>query len=423
MSAVSNRKLPLGGVLMALAAAVAPIHSLLAAPAAGAGAGGEGLFSGAGAGSFYIGLDYSPAFGSIKDFKVQEAGGTTRGVFPYKRDAAGRVDFKVHNFDWSAPEPKISFKDSMLTALEGSIGYSIGGARVEVEVGYERFVIKGGKKSNEDTASVFLLGKELAYDTARGQVDRLATALGKMTKGEAKKWGNAIESATGTTNGEKVSQKVCGNGTGSSGTQCGTSTAGATSGSSGTTQRKISEVFTSDTETAQLSTMENTSTTSGATISTSGMAGNINSLTKDEKAIVAGAFARAVEGAEVIEVRAIGSTSVMLNVCYELLTDGIGVVPYACAGIGGNFVSVVDGHINPKFAYRVKAGLSYALTPEISAFAGAFYHKVLGDGDYDELPLSHISDYTGTAGKNKDTGIASFNFAYFGGELGVRFAF
>ncbi|WP_010268481.1 P44/Msp2 family outer membrane protein, partial [Anaplasma marginale] len=31
--------------------------------------------------------------------------------------------------------------------------------------------------------------------------------------------------------------------------------------------------------------------------------------------------------------------------------------------------------------------------------------------------------YTGTAGKNKDTGIASFNFAYFGGELGVRFAF
>nr|AAO41087.1 major surface protein 3 [Anaplasma marginale str. Florida] len=150
---------------------------------------------------------------------------------------------------------------------------------------------------------------------------------------------------------------------------------------------------------------------------------DINNLDADERAMVAGAFARAVEGAEVIEVRAIGSTSVMLNACYDLLTDGMGVVPYACAGIGGNFVSVVDGHINPKFAYRVKAGLSYALTPEISAFAGAFYHKVLGDGDYDELPLSHISDYTGTAGKNKDTGIASFNFAYFGGELGVRFAF
>nr|AAG37869.1 major surface protein 2 variant AOV4 [Anaplasma ovis] len=405
MSAVSNRKLPLGGVLMALVAAVAPVHSLLAAPTAGAGTGGEGLFSGAGAGSFYIGLDYSPAFGSIKDFKVQEAGGTTRGVFPYKRDTTGRVDFKVHNFDWGAPEPKISFKDSMLTALEGSIGYSIGGARVEVEVGYERFVIKGGKKSNEDTASVFLLGKELAYDTARGLVDRLANALGKMTKSEAKKWGTAVESATG---GGNVSQKVCGTATNGT-TNCGTNTGGTTA------TNKISAVFDDN---ATLLSAADTST-----INTSGMAANISGLTKDEKAIVAGAFARAVEGAEVIEVRAIGSTSVMLNACYDLLTDGIGVVPYACAGVGGNFVSVVDGHINPKFAYRVKAGLSYALTPEISAFAGAFYHKVLGDGDYDELPLSPIADYTGPAGKNKDTGIASFTFAYFGGELGVRFAF
>ncbi|ASI47989.1 P44/Msp2 family outer membrane protein [Anaplasma ovis str. Haibei] len=404
MSAVSYRKLPLGGVLMALVAAVAPVHSLLAAPTAGAGTGGEGLFSGAGAGSFYIGLDYSPAFGSIKDFKVQEAGGTTRGVFPYKRDTTGRVDFKVHNFDWGAPEPKISFKDSMLTALEGSIGYSIGGARVEVEVGYERFVIKGGKKSNEDTASVFLLGKELAYDTARGQVDRLANALGKMTKSEAKKWGTAVEGATG---GDALSRKVCGTANSGSGSNCGTT------GSNG--NGKLSTAFTEDTTTL-LSAAD-------TTINTAGMATNINGLTKDEKAIVAGAFARAVEGAEVIEVRAIGSTSVMLNACYDLLTDGIGVVPYACAGVGGNFVSVVDGHINPKFAYRVKAGLSYALTPEISAFAGAFYHKVLGDGDYDELPLSPIADYTGPAGKNKDTGIASFTFAYFGGELGVRFAF
>ncbi|WP_050814340.1 P44/Msp2 family outer membrane protein [Anaplasma marginale] len=181
----------------------------------------------------------------------------------------------------------------MLTALEGSIGYSIGGARVEVEVGYERFVIKGGKKSNEDTASVFLLGKELAYHTARGQVDRLATALGKMTKSEAKKWGNAIESATGTTNGEKVSQKVCGNGTGSSGTQCGKNS-GDTNGSS-TTQHKISAVFTEGTE--AISSMETASGASG-TISLQGMATNINGLSKEDKAVVAGAFARAVEGAE-----------------------------------------------------------------------------------------------------------------------------
>ncbi|WP_276329604.1 P44/Msp2 family outer membrane protein, partial [Anaplasma marginale] len=155
------------------------------------------------------------------------------------------------------------------TALEGSIGYSIGGARVEVEVGYERFVIKGGKKSNEDTASVFLLGKELAHDTARGQVDRLATALGKMTKGEAKKWGNAIESATGTTNGDELSKKVCGKGTTSGTTnQCGKNTADGTT-------TKISAVFTEGTE--AISSMETASGASG-TISLQGMAGNINSL-------------------------------------------------------------------------------------------------------------------------------------------------
>lgn len=403
MSAVSYRKLSLGSVLVALVA-VAPVH-LSAAPVVGGSAGtGESLFSGAGAGSFYIGLDYSPAFGRIKDFRIGEAGGTTRGIFPYKRDAVGRIDFKTSNFDWSAPEPRIDFKDSMLTALEGSVGYSLGGARVEVEVGYERFVIKGAKKSgkkHEDADSVFLLGKELAHDTARGQVDRLANALGKMTKADAKKWGNSIESVAG--NGATVSGKVCGpNGT--SGTKCGQT------GSNGT----ISAVF--STENATLLSTDTTN------INTQGMATNINTLTKEEKAIVAGAFAR-VEGAEIAEIRAIGSTSVMLNACYDLLTEGVGVVPYACAGIGGNFVSIIDGHVNPKFAYRVKAGLSYALTPEISAFAGAFYHRVLGDGEYDELPLSHISDYTGTVGKNKDTGVASFTFAYFGGELGVRFAF
>ncbi len=125
-----------------------------------------------------------------------------------------------------------------------------------------------------------------------------------MTKGEAKKWGNAVENAT---NGDKVSQNVCkGTGsTGSSGNKCGTTDSTATT--------KISAVFTEDAA-AQLSTMDTaTSSTSTGTISLQGMANNINSLSKEDKAIVAGAFARAVEGAEVIEVRAIGSTSVMLN--------------------------------------------------------------------------------------------------------------
>ncbi|WP_276528618.1 P44/Msp2 family outer membrane protein [Anaplasma marginale] len=66
-----------------------------------------------------------------------------------------------------------------VNAFGGSIGYRIGGARVEVGIGHERFVIKGG----DDTA--FLLGRELALDTARGQL--LSSALGRMSMGDVRR--------------------------------------------------------------------------------------------------------------------------------------------------------------------------------------------------------------------------------------------
>ncbi|KJV88337.1 surface antigen family protein [Anaplasma phagocytophilum str. CRT53-1] len=116
------------------------------------------------------------------------------------------------------------------------------------------------------------------------------------------------------------------------------------------------------------------------------VAGDLVALNSDEKTIVAGLLAKTIEGGEVVEIRAVSSTSVMVNACYDLLSEGLGVVPYACVGLGGNFVGVVDGHITPKLAYRLKAGLSYQLSPEISAFAGGFYHRVVGDGVYDDLP-------------------------------------
>ncbi|KJV64401.1 surface antigen family protein [Anaplasma phagocytophilum str. ApMUC09] len=116
------------------------------------------------------------------------------------------------------------------------------------------------------------------------------------------------------------------------------------------------------------------------------VAKDLTKLTPEEKTIVAGLLAKTIEGGEVVEIRAVSSTSVMVNACYDLLSEGLGVVPYACVGLGGNFVGVVDGHITPKLAYRLKAGLSYQLSPEISAFAGGFYHRVVGDGVYDDLP-------------------------------------
>ncbi|KJV64200.1 surface antigen family protein [Anaplasma phagocytophilum str. ApMUC09] len=75
------------------------------------------------------------------------------------------------------------------------------------------------------------------------------------------------------------------------------------------------------------------------------VAKDLVALNHDEKTIVAGLLAKTIEGGEVVEIRAVSSTSVMVNACYDLLSEGLGVVPYACVGLGGNFVGVVDGHI------------------------------------------------------------------------------
>ncbi|KDB55269.1 hypothetical protein O997_05985 [Anaplasma phagocytophilum str. MRK] len=64
--------------------------------------------------------------------------------------------------------------------------------------------------------------------------------------------------------------------------------------------------------------------------------------------------------------------------------------------------------------------MSYQLSPEISAFAGGFYHRVVGDGVYDDLPAQRLVDDTSPAGRTKDTAVANFSMAYVGGEFGVR---
>ncbi|WP_433846761.1 P44/Msp2 family outer membrane protein [Anaplasma phagocytophilum] len=396
-----------------------------------------------GAGYFYVGLDYSPAFSKIRDFSIRESNGETKAVYPYLKDGKS-VKLESNKFDWNTPDPRIGFKDNMLVAMEGSVGYGIGGARVELEIGYERFKTKGIRDSGskEDEAdTVYLLAKELAYDVVTGQTDKLTAALAKTSGKDIVQFANAVKITNSAIDG-----KVC-NGT------------HAELGASGVNVTTYDEdPKTVDTKTAQCSGFKGSGPTEGqALFSTfasavglkenknwpTGQTGNsgtvkkgatdsnakavaddlTKNLTHDEKTIVAGLLAKTIEGGEVVEIRAVSSTSVMVNACYDLLSEGLGVVPYACVGLGGNFVGVVDGHITPKLAYRLKAGLSYQLSPEISAFAGGFYHRVVGDGVYDDLPAQRLVDDTSPAGRTKDTAIANFSMAYVGGEFGVRFAF
>ncbi|WP_373279578.1 P44/Msp2 family outer membrane protein [Anaplasma phagocytophilum] len=341
---------------------------------------------------------------------MRGSSGDTRAVYPYLKDGKS-VKLESHKFDWNTPDPRIGFKDNMLVAMEGSVGYGIGGARVELEIGYERFKTKGIRDSGskEDEAdTVYLLAKELAYDVVTGQTDNLAAALAKTSGKDFVKFANAVvgishpnigkkvcngtyaegrKSTPGNTSVSTYAEKGTGAGTG----QCsGLSTAGVSAGAGGLNKFVVNTKVGEDKNWPT----GNIVGSSGSGSEVGKTNGNAKAVAKDlvqelspeEKTIVAGLLAKTIEGGEVVEIRAVSSTSVMVNACYDLLSEGLGVVPYACVGLGGNFVGVVDGHITPKLAYRLKAGLSYQLSPEISAFAGGFYHRVVGDGVYDDLP-------------------------------------
>ncbi|UQD54378.1 P44/Msp2 family outer membrane protein [Anaplasma phagocytophilum] len=227
----------------------------------------------------------------------------------------------------------------------------------------------GSKEDEADT--VYLLAKELAYDVVTGQTDNLAAALAKEPGKNIVQFANAVKISA-----PKIDEQVC------SGDHAKASDANSTqtgytedAGSNNTAQcsglsAKGTKKFSDFAEGVGLKANKNWPTgkyySSGSSTKTGTTDGNADAVAKDlvalnrdEKNIVAGLLAKTIEGGEVVEIRAVSSTSVMVNACYDLLSEGLGVVPYACVGLGGNFVGVVDGHITPKLAYRLKAGLSY----------------------------------------------------------------
>ncbi|SCV65415.1 Surface antigen [Anaplasma phagocytophilum] len=242
----------------------------------------------------------------------------------------------------------------MLVAMEGSVGYGIGGARVELEIGYERFKIKGIRDSGskEDEAdTVYLLAKELAYDVVNSQADKLGDALAKYKGEDIVKFAEALNISN-----SKIDGKIC-----SKEHATGTTTASggykAEPNSTYTAQcsnlkgygEAKNESLSSFVKKVELKDKNwptgkifDSNTKDGETRGNAkAVATDLVALNSDEKTIVAGLLAKTIEGGEVVEIRAVSSTSVMVNACYDLLSEGLGVVPYACVGLGG----IVDGHI------------------------------------------------------------------------------
>ncbi|UTO55777.1 P44/Msp2 family outer membrane protein [Neoehrlichia mikurensis] len=117
------------------------------------------------------------------------------------------------------------------------------------------------------------------------------------------------------------------------------------------------------------------------------------------------------------EINNITTISLMANACYDIPMHDISLIPYVCAGLGSNFVNITKDSLITKFAYQAKAGVSYAVTPEVSLTVGGFYHGVIGT-KYEDL---HVNYSLLAAPASKTSATAEFGLSYFGGELGVRF--
>ncbi|WP_249549333.1 P44/Msp2 family outer membrane protein, partial [Anaplasma phagocytophilum] len=212
--------------------------------------------------------------------------------------------------------------------------YGIGGARVELEIGYERFKTKGIRDSGskEDEAdTVYLLAKELAYDVVTDQTDKLAAALAKINGKDIVHFAKAVEISHPI-----IDTKVCkassnnkygGSGTDGAAKQCGV---GHSSGVENATQLRG---FRTEVLEKGAGWPGSGKTDAAHDDNATAVAKDlVKKLTPEEKTIVAGILAKTIEGGEVVEIRAVSSTSVMVNACYDLLSEGLGVVPYACVG-------------------------------------------------------------------------------------------
>ncbi|QGR02937.1 P44/Msp2 family outer membrane protein [Ehrlichia ruminantium] len=115
----------------------------------------------------------------------------------------------------------------------------------------------------------------------------------------------------------------------------------------------------------------------------------------------------------------IAFSSLMFNACYDITAEGVPFIPYACAGIGADLISIFDD-INLKFAYQGKIGISYPITPEISAFIGGYYHGLIGN-KFNKIPVK--LPVTLTDAPQSTSASVTLDAGYFGGELGVRFTF
>nr|AQS23831.1 merozoite surface protein 4 [Anaplasma marginale] len=133
---MNYRELFTGGLS---AATVCACSLLVSGPVAASPMGHESVSEGNGVmgGSFYVSTAYSPAFPSVTSFDIRESSKETSYVKGYDKSIA-TIDVSVPA-NFSISSYSFAFSKNLLTSFDGAVGYSLGGARVELEASYRRF--------------------------------------------------------------------------------------------------------------------------------------------------------------------------------------------------------------------------------------------------------------------------------------------
>ncbi|CEG20815.1 P44-45 outer membrane protein [Anaplasma phagocytophilum] len=195
--------------------------------------------------------------------------------------------------------------------------------------------------NEEDEAdTVYLLAKELAYDVVTGQTDNLTAALAKTSGKDIVQFAKAVEISNsgigkkvcagshakisaGTNNGKTYVTSPSDGDTNKHTTQC----SGLGDASADKGQKSLSQ-FVSLTGVGKGKNWPRGSAAKNsdhaliegpANSNANAVAKDLVALNRDEKTIVAGLLAKTIEGGEVVEIRAVSSTSVMVSLRFNYL--------------------------------------------------------------------------------------------------------
>ncbi|AGR79685.1 hypothetical protein [Anaplasma phagocytophilum] len=178
--------------------------------------------------------------------------------------------------------------------------------------------------------TVYLLAKELAYDVVTGQTDNLAAALARTSGKDIVQFAKAV----GVSH-PSIDEQVCKTQPASGNTKYGVYEAtfqdsnpytrtlcgakGNASQSGTGTSPEYLKHFAERTLKDGKNWPTSTDTGSSSNDNAKKVAGDLTKLTTEEKTIVAGLLAKTIEGGEVVEIRAVSSTSVMVNAEFEII--------------------------------------------------------------------------------------------------------